>query len=108
MKKLALIFALFCGTAYGQLLSGAIIDEGRQMTSDSKFIVEGMKNGTVKFELAVDREGIVTSIQMLESTLKSTPAEFELKKYMHTFTFAKGTFYPKFHHVIVKMTVVRP
>lgn len=108
MKKIALIFALFCGTAYGQLISGAIIDEGRQMTSDSKFIVEGMKNGTAKFELAVDREGKVTGIRMLESTLKSTPAEFELKKYMHTLKFAKGTYYPKFHHVIVKMTVVRP
>jgi hypothetical protein len=107
MKKLALIFALFCGTAYGQLLSGAIIDEGRQMTSDTKFIVEGFKSGTAKFELAVDREGKVTGVRMLESTLKSTPAEFELKKYMNTFTFAKGTYYPKFHHVVVKMTVVR-
>lgn len=108
MKKLVILFALLGGTAYGQLISGAIIDEGRQMTSDTKFIVEGKKNGTAKFELSVDREGKVTGTRMLESTLKSTPAEFELKKYMHTFTFAKGTYYPKFHHVVVKMTVFRP
>ncbi|MDP4798063.1 MAG: hypothetical protein NWR50_04300 [Crocinitomicaceae bacterium] len=108
MKKLALLFVLVGGTAYGQFLSGAIIDEGRQMTSDSKFIVEGIKSGTAKFELSVDREGVVTGVRMLESTLKSTPAEFELKKYMKTFAFQKGTYYPKFHHVVVKMTVVRP
>lgn len=108
MKKLAILFVLFGTTAYGQLISGAIIDEGRPMTSDSKFIVEGMKNGTAKFELSVDMEGKVTGIRMLESTLKSTPAELELKKYMKTFTFQKGTYYPKFHHVVVKMTVVKP
>ena len=108
MKKLAIIFALFGSTAYGQLLSGAIMDEGRQMTSENKFIVEGMANGFAKFELAVNREGVVTGVRMLESNLKSTPAEYELKKYMKTFTFQKGTYYPSFHHVIVKMTVVKP
>ena len=108
MQRLIIIFSLFCGTAYGQLMSGTLMDEGRQMTSDSKFIVEGVKSGTAKFELAVSREGNVTSIRMVESNLKSTPAEFELKNYLKTFTFEKGNHYPKFHHVVVKMTVVKP
>lgn len=108
MKKLAIIFALLSGSAYGQLMSGTLLDESRKMTSDSKFIIEGIKSGVAKFELSVDREGKVTGVRMLESNLKSTPAEFELKKYMHTFTFEKGTHYPKFHHVVVKMTVLRP
>lgn len=107
MKKIAFIFALLSGSSYGQFMSGSLLDEGRKMTSDSKFIVEGMKSGTAQFELSVDREGKVTGVRMLESNLKSTPAEFELKKYMHTFIFEKGTHYPKFHHVVVKMTVVK-
>jgi len=77
------------------------------MLTKPAYIVEGMANGWIKLELAVDRTGKVTSVRQVDTNIKSTPARFEVKKYVRTFKFQPGTYYPKFHHVIVKITVMK-
>lgn len=107
MKKLVILFCLISSSSFGQLISGSLVDEGRLLLNKSAFIIKGMADGFVKIELAVDRTGKVTSARMVETNLKSTPAKYELKNYVKTFTFEKGTHFPKFHHVVVKITMMK-
>ena len=78
------------------------------MLTSTSFIIEGRTNGYAKYELSVDREGKVTGVRLLETDIKSTPAKFELRNEITKLKFEKGTYYPKFHHVVVKYTVVKP
>ena len=106
--RIVLIIVLFwASNSFGQLISGAIKDEGRAILNSPAFIVEGRVDGFAKFELAVNREGKVTSVKPLDSNLKSTPARYELRNYVSKFTFKKGTYYPKFHHVVVKVSMMK-
>lgn len=108
MKRLLLtLFLISTTVANAQLLSGAIIEDGRQITGDAKYIVEGMKNGWAKYDLSVDIEGKVTGVKLVESNLKSTPATTIIRNHVKKFTFAPGTYFPKYHHVIVKITMVK-
>ncbi len=107
MRKLLFLFLLLSSTSFGQLISGTLMDEGRKVLSDPPFIIEGMTDGYAKYELAVNREGKVTSAKLVETNLKSTPATYTIKNYVKTFTFQPGTYYPKFHHVVVKITMVK-
>ena len=107
MKNLVILFCLISSSSFGQLISGSLVDEGRLLMNKSAFIIEGMADGFVKIELAVDRTGKVTSARMVETNLKSTPAKYEIKNYVKTFTFEKGTHFPKFHHVVVKITMMK-
>ena len=107
MKNLVILFCLISSSSFGQLISGSLVDEGRLLLNKSAFIIEGMADGVVKIELAVDRTGKVTSARMVETNLKSTPAKYEIKNYVKTFTFEKGTHFPKFHHVVVKITMMK-
>ena len=94
--------------AYGQILSGDLKDEGRKLVTETNFIVEGRVNGYAKYELAVNREGKVTGAKLLETDIKSTPSMVDLRNYVVTLKFEKGTYYPQFHHAVVKFTVVKP
>lgn len=107
MRQLLFLFLLFSTTSFGQLISGDLIEEGRKVLNKPAFVIEGMANGYAKYELAVDREGKVTSARLVDTNLKSTPATFTIKNYVKTFTFQPGTYYPKFHHVIVKITMLK-
>jgi len=108
MTKLVFgFFLLFSSLSFGQVLSGEIVDEGRKMTSNTPFVVEGMLNGYCTYELAVDRDGNVTSARLVETNLKSTPAKYEVRNYVTKIKFAPGTYYPKFHHALVKITTVQ-
>lgn len=106
MRFLLISFLLSSSFSFGQLISGTLMDENRPILERPAYIVEGMANGYVKYELAVDRMGKVTSARQVESNLKSTPAKFQLKNYVKTFKFKPGTYYPRFHHVIVKVTMM--
>lgn len=99
---------LFSSFSFGQILSGPIKDEGRKLLTSTNFIIEGPANGFAKYELAVNREGKVTSVRLIETDLKSTPAKYELRNHIVKLKFQKGTYYPKFHHAIVRFTVVKP
>lgn len=107
MRAFLILSLLISNFTFGQLISGSLVDEGRKILNKPAYIVEGMANGWIKLELAVDRTGKVTSVRQVETNLKSTPARFEVKNYVKKFKFQPGTYYPKFHHVIVKITVMK-
>mgnify|MGYP001112758330 CR=1 FL=1 len=101
------LFLITTTTVNAQLMSGAIVEDGRKITGEPKFIVEGMKNGWAKYDLSVDIEGKVTGVKMVESNLKSTPATTIIRNHVKKFRFEPGTYYPKYHHVIVKITMIK-
>tara|TARA_R110002072_G_scaffold302097_2_gene483824 strand:- start:3864 stop:4196 length:333 start_codon:yes stop_codon:yes gene_type:complete len=107
MRYNLFFFLILSNLSFGQLISGNLLDEGRKLLDKPAFIIEGIADGWIKIELAVDRTGKVTSARQVDSNLKSTPARFEAKKHVRTFKFQPGTYYPKFHHVIVKITVLK-
>lgn len=108
MKSLFFVFFLILtSSANAQLIEGAIVADGRQILGTPKYIVEGMKDGWAKFELSVDINGKVTGVTMLESNLKSTPATTLIRNHVKKFTFEPGTHFPKYHHVVVKITMVK-
>ena len=108
MKRLLLaLFLISTTVANAQLISGAIVEDGRQITGEPKYIVEGMKNGWAKYDLSVDIKGNVTSVKMVESNLKSTPATTIIRNHVKKFTFEPGTYFPKYHHVTVKITMIK-
>ena len=108
MRIIFTILLLTSYSSFGQMLSGTLVDEGRKLVSDVTYIQEGRVNGWAIFELAVDREGNVTGVDLIETTIKSTPSKYELRNYVKTIKFQKGTHYPKFHHVRMKFTLVKP
>jgi len=108
MNRLLFLFLLTSSFSYGQYIGGSAKDEGRKLIGSPSFIVEGFTNGFVKFELAIDREGNVTGTRALDSNLKNTPARMDLTNYVKKMKFEAGTYYPKFHHAIVKVTMVKP
>ncbi len=107
MRQLLFLFLLISTTSFGQLISGTLVEEGRKVLNKPAFIIEGMTNGYAKYELAVNREGKVTSTRLVDTNLKSTPATFTINNYVKTFTFQSGTYYPKFQHVIVKVAMMK-
>ena len=107
MKYLIIVVLFLSNASYSQVISGAVKDEGRKLLDRPAFIIEGMTNGYAKYELAIDREGNVTSSRKVKSDIRMAPAHIEMKNYVNKFKFEKGTVYPKFHHVIVKITMVK-
>ena len=106
LKFLSLsLFFLSIPLSYGQILGGAIKSEGRKLITATDFKYIGRVNGYATFELAVDREGNVTSTRLLETNIKSTPAMYELKKEIVKLKFEKGTYYPAHHHAEVRFTL---
>jgi hypothetical protein len=103
-------FLLFSNSSFSQLISGDLVSERRRLLTETNFTLEGNSEGTVAYELAVDREGKVTSTLLKSelTTITSTPLKMEANNYLKGFVFEPGTYYPKFHHVIVKITFVKP
>ena len=58
--------------------------------------------------LSVDIEGNITSSKLIETNLKRTSAKMQIRNYITTLKFEKGTHYPKYHHVTLKITLVKP
>ncbi len=107
MRNLFILFLLVSSSSFGQLISGTLTNDGRKVLNQPSFVIKGMANGYAKYELAVDRNGKVTSAKLIDTNLKSTPAKYTIKNYVKTFTFQPGTYYPKFHHVVVKVTMMK-
>lgn len=111
MRKVhvVLVFTLLLvSNGYGQLLSGPVLEENRKLLTETDFIVEGNYPGIAEYELSVDREGNVKGARLTKTTIKSTPSKMQLKNYALKFKFEPGTYYPQFHHVIVRLTMVKP
>lgn len=107
MKYIVVVLLLFSNYSFGQIISGTLKDEGRKVLDNPNFIINGRANGYAKYELAVDRNGNVTSARKVKTNIRSTPTLISVKNHVNKFKFEKGTYYPKFHHVVVKITVVK-
>ena len=108
MKNIFLVFFLIlAASANAQLIEGAIINDGRKILGEPMYIIEGFKNGWAKYELSVDIKGNVTGIKLVESNLKSTPATTIIRNHIKKFAFEPGTYYPKYHQVIVKISMIK-
>lgn len=75
--------------SFSQMLGGSLVDENRQLISDVNYVQEGTVNGWAKYELAVNREGKVTSARLLETNLKRTSAKIQLHNYVMKIKFEK-------------------
>lgn len=102
------LFATFAQCSFGQMISGTLLDEGRKLISESAYVLEGTIDGWAKYELSVDREGNVTATKLIETDLKRTSAKIQIHNHAKTLKFQPGTYFPEFHHVIVKFTLVKP
>lgn len=111
MKKyIVLVVLVFLSKfSFSQLVSGTLVDDQRKMTSVFDFKIKGKYIGVKYFELAVNNEGIVTSIKEVtkSNSLASTPAAIVGRAELKKLTFEKGTRYPKFHQVLVKVEYVK-
>lgn len=108
MFKILFLFLLLSPLSQAQLVSGTLLEEGRKMVSDVSFIREGTIDGWAIYKLAVNREGNVTSATLEEANFNRTSAKIQLRNYLMTLKFEPGTYYPKFHHVNIKITLVKP
>lgn len=111
MRQLfAFAFFVLTFSSHAQLISGDLLDEGRKIITQTDYTIIGSTEGVIYYELAVDREGNVTSARLLgdQTTIHSTPLIYSAKNYCHSLKFEKGTYYPKFHHVVIRVNVVKP
>ncbi len=104
---LSLIFIVISFASLAQLISGEIVDDSRKMTNKHPFLVEATAAGWAKYELAVNLKGNVTSARLIETSLKSTPSKMRLRNHAMGYTFEPGNHFPKFHHVIVKISSMK-
>ena len=76
MYKIAVFFLFLAFQSNAQLLSGTAVDEGRLILANPIFIQEGTIDGWATFELAINRNGKVTSAKIVETNLKRTKNHF--------------------------------
>lgn len=108
MYKLLFTFLFLSTFSNAQLVSGTLLEEGRKMVSEISFIQEGTIDGWAIYKLAVNRKGEVTSATLEDANFNRTSAKVQLRNYLMTLKFEPGTYYPKFHHVNIKITLVKP
>lgn len=107
MKKLLIAFFLLTATSsFSQMISGELKDEGRKLLTKYEFVQKGKKTGYMNVNLAVDREGNVTSTKTVKSTFTSTVTDMKVRQSLMKLKFEKGTHFPKFHQVVVKVTLI--
>ena len=104
---LVLLLILLSTNSYSQLISGGAKNEGRVVISETPFVLAGTIDGWAKYELAIDRKGNVTSAEILETNLARTSAKLQIRNYVMKMKFTAGSVYPRFHHGVVKITLVK-
>lgn len=103
------LFILSSAISYGQLIGGKLVEDGRKMISTSDFKLIDNNIGVVIYELAVNNKGNVTSAKLITdgTTVISTPTRMKVRNTVMKLKFEEGTYFPEFHHVKVKITVVK-
>lgn len=107
MKFVFLICSLLSFSISAQIISGGAKEEKRALLTATDFSISGFKSGDIYYELAIDREGNVTSSRLMneKTTVVSTPTRMRAKEYVTTFKFEKGTHFPHFQNVVVCIKV---
>ncbi len=107
MKHL-LVLSLVCltGPVSAQIVGGTLPHEGRKMVTQSDFTLPSSREGYAVYQLAVNREGNVTGAKLMGTDLKSTPLQMKIRDHLMEYKFQPGTYYPKHHHVDIKITLV--
>lgn len=106
MKHSFLFIALILTSfSFGQILGGTAIDEGRKLLTATNFTLEGQFEGKIVYEIAIDRDGKVTSDRKIgeKSTLTATPPHLEAKKYLRSLNFTPGSNYPTHQHITIQV-----
>lgn len=110
MRLTFLICLLFSyNTSYSQLIGGELVKEGRKLAVASDFTMHESTEGAIYYRLSVDREGKVTSAQLMtdKSSQISTPLQVRARTYVLNLKFQPGTHFPKFHDCEVKINLVK-
>ena len=96
------------GEAYGQLLSGDLLESNRYLLHKKDFVIESQTEGVIVLELSVNERGVVTSQRYIaeKSTLKSTPLKMQAINYVKKFEFLAGSLFPQFQYVTVQINFV--
>lgn len=89
------------------MIDGALLEEGRKLLTETNYTIEATKTGWATYELAVDRTGKVTSARLIDSNLTSTPSKMMVRDHLMKYTFQPGTYYPKFHHVQIRISTTK-
>ena len=89
-------------------MGGSLVDEGRRLINNPSFVQEGTVNGWAIYDVSVDRNGNIKSATLKESNITRTSSKVQLRNYVVTMKFEKGTHYPQFHHANIKLTLVKP
>ena len=109
MKTLVFLTALlFSVNANSQIVGGQIMLDKRKLLTESSFKLEAAREGYAIYTLAVNIEGKVTGAKLEETDLKSTPLKMKIRDHLMNYEFEPGTHYPKFHHVMIKISLQLP
>jgi hypothetical protein len=110
MKTIFLVVVLFISSVIFGQVQGDIVKDGRKLITETTFVLEGKVDVRIVYDIAVDSKGNVTSASRVleESTIKSTPVDIKVRKYVKDFKFEPGTHYPEFHQGRVIITMVKP
>ena len=109
MTKLLLPVLLLANFSFGQMMSGELKESGRKFAAEYNFEIEGNVNGYASYELTVDIDGNVSSTKLVydKTSIKSTPAKVSIRNHVNKMKFEKGYHFPKFHKVVVKITMTK-
>ncbi|MBW7867125.1 MAG: hypothetical protein H3C31_02235 [Brumimicrobium sp.] len=111
MKKYItlLLFVTLSYATFSQL-KGDIVRDNRKLVTPKDYIIQGIADGRVTFQIAVDINGDISSAKVVDSltTLKSSPAKIDAYTYVKDFKFEPGTWFPKFHQGQITITMLRP
>jgi hypothetical protein len=105
-----LLFLSITYTSAAQIIGGTLVDDGRKMISTSDFAVtDSLYAGTVVMSLAVNRKGEVTSGKVISegTTITSTPVRIKVRNAAVKLKFEESIYFPEFHYVTVKFTVIK-
>ncbi len=111
MKKLLFTLLVLCVSqvSHAQLISGSLLESGRDVLGKPDFTIASKSSGTVVVELSVNRLGVVTGCKVIGegTTIKSTPSVMNAQNASKKLKFTAGTRYAEFEMVRVKYTYTK-
>lgn len=107
MRIITAILFLTTFQSFGQIVGGEVVAEKRDIITETDYTIEGYHAGWAIYTLSINREGVVTEASLKESNLPSRLDNMDVRNYVMKLKFQPGTYYPKFHHADVKITMTK-